>query len=195
MAKVKDLIIKKDFVDIGLLIDESGSMAELKSTVISQANNFIKEQKEVGGNAYITITKFNSEIKKILDREKISEARKITNKDYVPCATTALYDGICNIIRSIEKNNTNDKVVIAVITDGYENASETKLETVKEMIKSKEELGWKILFLAANIDEKAVAGGLGIKQSNVTKFSANVDGYTRAMCSATMSVSEYRRER
>ena len=194
MATVGELIKKSDkSTDIGIVLDESGSMDSLKDTVVKCFNDFLKEQKEEGDDAFITFSKFNSEVNFVIKRKQISSVKSINDNTYQPCGTTALYDAIFLTIKEIEKKNKNNNVIIAIITDGYENASrECTIDTIKKEIKEKEELGWKFLFLASNIDVKSVAGSFGMNTNNARAFVSSHEGYTVMNKSLTSDVTNYR---
>lgn len=194
MATIGELIKESDLsVDIGIVIDESGSMDSMKETVIKCFNDFVKEQKQEGDDAFVTLTKFSSYVNIIRNRDKLSSIKNIDNSSYNPNGCTALYDGIYKTIKEIESKNKNNKVIIAIITDGYENASkECSLASLKEIIKEKENAGWKFLFLASNIDVKTTAGTLGISGNNAVSFAATVDGYKSMNQTITCCVRDYR---
>ncbi|MCK9279306.1 MAG: hypothetical protein M0P71_01655 [Melioribacteraceae bacterium] len=184
---------KKEVVQIGLLVDESGSMYSLSGDTIGTVNGFIKDQKKVKGEAEITIASFNDNYKLIKDREDIKNIEEITSEDYSPSGMTALYDSIMKIISSIEETKAK-KAIIAIITDGMENSSiEYKDSSViKEKIQQKQKDGWQILFLAANIDEKAVGASFGINAMYTQAFTPTADGVIGAMSYTSRCVSDYR---
>lgn len=193
MATVGELINKDKNVDIGIVLDESGSMSDIKETVVKCFNDFIKEQKQQGDDAYITLTKFNTYVNIEIDRKKINKAKSISYSDYNPNGTTALYDAIFDTIKKIESKNKNNNVIIAVITDGYENASKKcDIKSLKEMIKSKEGLGWRFLFLASNIDVEKVSSSMGFNPAFSMSFMSTNDGYKNMSCHVTGQVSSYR---
>lgn len=194
MATIGELIKKTDKnVDIGIVVDESGSMFSLKDTVIKCFNDFLNEQKQDGDDAFITLVKFNKDVNFVIKRKQISSAKDITNNSYDPDGTTALYDAIFETIKSIEKKNKNNNVIIAIITDGYENASrECTIDTIREIIKEKEKLGWKFLFLASNIDVNSTVKSFGMSADSARAYVSTSVGYTDMYKTLTNDVSMYR---
>lgn len=194
MATIGELIKKTDKnVDIGIVVDESGSMFSLKDTVIKCFNDFLNEQKQDGDDAFITLVKFNKDVNFVIKRKQISSAKDITNNSYDPDGTTALYDAIFETIKSIEKKNKNNNVIIAIITDGYENASrECTIDTIREIIKEKEKLGWKFLFLASNIDVNSTVKSFGMSTDSARAYVSTSVGYTDMYKTLTNDVSMYR---
>ena len=193
MPTIGDLINKDKFVDIGIIIDESGSMDDMRETVVKCFNDFIKEQKQDGEDAYVTFTKFGSFVDIKIKREEISSIKNIKYSDYSPNGVTALYDAIFDTIKYIESNNTNNNVIIAIITDGYENASKKcNIKSLRELIKEKESKGWKFLFLASNIDVEKTSSSIGINPSFSRSFMNTEDGYCKMSNHVTGQVAAYR---
>lgn len=194
MATIGELVKDADKnVDIGIVIDESGSMEGMEETVIKCFNDFLKEQKQNGDDAFITISRFNNDVKFVLKRRQLSKAEYLSKKDYRPYGTTALYDAIYDTIKLIEGKTKNDKVIVAIITDGYENSSKKcDIKTLKENIQEKERLGWKFLFLASNIDVKETAKSFGINLSNAIKYDNTCAGYETMCRNIAASVLSYR---
>ena len=74
----------------------------------------------------------------------------------------------------------HDKVLVTIITDGYENAStEYDRTSVKALTEKLDKQGWTFAYIGANQDAQAVSHELGIK--NAMNFQATVCG------TATMS--------
>ena len=105
----------------------------------------------------------------------IAEARDIKREDYPLLGCTALYDamGIC-ISELQQKVAHDDRVLVTVITDGYENASRTWTGTqIKSLVEELRQMGWTFTYVGADQDVEMVAGGIGIRNS--LRFSANAE--------------------
>ena len=97
---------------------------------------------------------------------------------------TALYDAIGYAIHKIDsvqrhthRNHRAEKVMMVIITDGYENSSrEYSLPRIKSMITAKEEAGWEFVFLGANIDAAEVAGEFGISADRAVDYVPDAAG-------------------
>ena len=122
---------------------------------------------------------FNSDgIKTVLDRAEALKAEDITSDQFNPACCTPLYDAIGQSVTELKKSVAeNDKVLVTIITDGYENAS-----------KEYNQEGWTFAYIGANQDAKAVSKSLGIV--NALNFEATVCG-TRKM-GAMMNASRER---
>lgn len=165
------------------ILDRSGSMGGLEDETIKGYNSVVKNQQKLGGDLSITTILFDNQYEKIFDGVCAKDA-KLTNKQYYVRGTTALLDAIGLTLNEVEarhkklaKKDRPDKVIVAITTDGYENASrEYTFPKVKNLIEEKTNGGWEFMFLAANIDEKVVGANLGIKSECCTKFVANKKG-------------------
>ena len=92
---------------------------------------------------------------------------------------TPLWDAFGLAIKDMEKKKVkkDDKVIVTVMTDGYENASkEFTADNVAKMIS--EHKDWAINFLGADMDAWGDVGrGLGMsKRSTYTFNSADIEG-------------------
>ena len=158
-----------------IIIDESGSMISIKKEAIDNVNETIQtirsaQKKHEEQEHYISLVSFNNEVKTIYDCLPISEIQEINEDTYLPNCYTALYDAIGSSVNSLRKKvSQEDKVLITIITDGYENVSEEyngiAIKSLIEELKSK---GWVFAYIGANHDVEQVAATISI--SNTIKF-------------------------
>jgi hypothetical protein len=82
------------------------------------------------------------------------------------------------ISRTEDKRTIPDNAIVAILTDGEENAStEFNLSQIESMIKKQiEQDQWNFVYLSA--DPKAIedAGKIGIDRNNVVLFDADSEG-------------------
>jgi len=180
-----------DYTEIVCVIDKSGSMGAVTKDSISGFNEFLKQQKKLPGNAKFTLVLFDTNYKVVCDGVNIEDAESLTEKTYQPSGLTALLDAVGKTIDSVgerlsSSSDKPDKVIVAILTDGEENAStEYKLETIKSKIEHQQNnYAWEFIYLGANQDSFLEAGKLGIKRSNT--FNYNVDDIADTYC-LTMS--------
>lgn len=185
--------MKKDYCHIGIVLDSSGSMDLIKNDIIGTFREFIKKQKELPGECTFSLYSFNHDVSKLVDFEDLKKSEKDFMADYLPSGCTALYDGIGTAVSEIgtklhllDESNRPDKVLIAIITDGQENASkEYDHKRVTDMIKEqKEKYNWEFLFLAANQDAMSVGSTFGFSKNQCMTFSADSSGvkdFTRSI--------------
>ena len=165
-----------------LILDESGSMCSIEKQAIDGVNETLQsvraaQKKYEDQEHYVSFVTFNSSsIKTVLDRVEATKVEDITPAQYNPSCSTPLYDAIGKSVMELKKSVAeNDKVLVTIITDGYENASrEYSQSSVKALTEKLGQRGWPFAYIGANQDAMAVSHGLGIK--NAMNFEATVCG-------------------
>jgi hypothetical protein len=127
--------MKKNFTSINLLLDASGSMASLVNDTIGGVNSFLKEQKELPGEAVVSLCTFNTNATVVYDFLPISKVPLLDKKTYKASGGTALYDAMGLSIDNLGKKLSNmkeedrpDKVLFLIVSDGEENSSHLLIE-------------------------------------------------------------------
>ena len=168
-----------------IIIDESGSMQSIKKEAIDSVNETIQtiraaQTKHEGQEHFITIVSFNDDVKSICKCVSADEAKELTVETYQPNCCTALYDAMGISLNELRKNVAeNDKVLVTVVTDGYENASkEYDGKAIKSLVDELKAKGWVFAYVGANQDVEQVAATISI--TNVMNFEATHQG-TRMM--------------
>jgi hypothetical protein len=153
--------MKKDLCEIILILDESGSMESCKRDTIGAVNQFISTQKKIKGEARLTLVKFSDYYKVVNDAIDLSQAEELNESNYIPSFSTALLDAVGKTIdntgrrlASTPEEMRPEKVIFAIITDGYENASkEFTQKQIFDMVSHQKEMySWEFIFLGADID-------------------------------------------
>ena len=165
-----------------LILDESGSMCSIEKQAIDGVNETLQsvraaQKKYEDQEHYVSFVTFNSSsIKTVLDRVEATKVEDITPAQYNPSCSTPLYDAIGKSVMELKKSVAeNDKVLVTIITDGYENASrEYSQSSVKALTEKLGQRGWTFAYIGSNQDAMAVSHGLGIK--NAMNFEATVCG-------------------
>lgn len=200
--------MKKGLSELIFILDMSGSMSNLTKDTIGGFNSMIEKQKEVEGDANITLVLFDHEYILLYDNCNIKEVPVLTDKEYCPCGMTALYDAVGRTIDTVDHrlNNTPEeerpeKVIVSITTDGMENASkEYTFQQVKEKIEHQQEkYNWEFIFLGADLASIDVATNLGINPDFAvtwTTSAAGVASRTKGMNTvlATMRSEDYTRD-
>ncbi len=150
-----------------MLLDESGSMENIRSDIIGSVNSFIYQQSMLDEKSTDTFSliKFSSNITTVIDNELIINVKKINDDQYFPYRNTALYDAIGF---TITNNASYNDVMLVIITDGMDNASKEyrNIDVIKKMLKEKEEKNnWKIVYLSADLSTVDQGNNLGIFSS------------------------------
>jgi uncharacterized protein YegL len=177
--------MNQNLTEIAYVLDRSGSMESLQEAAISGFNSFVKEQLKAPGEANLSLLLFDDEFLQICDRLPLKEVRGLNAKTYVPRGSTALLDAIGKTIKGLGKQLAKEpeesrpgKVIIAIYTDGYENAStEFTMEKINRMIThQRKKYSWDFIFLAANQDAIATAGEMGIDPNMSASVALNDEG-------------------
>jgi len=139
-------------LDITVILDRSGSMDPICDDAIGSFNAFLKARKDSNPNSLMTVVLFDDEY---LVREvgvPIQAVQPLNDRTYVPRGNTALFDAIGKTIRTIEERTHEDEeVMVAILTDGQENASvEYTLEQIRSLIIEKEAKDWDFVYLSAD---------------------------------------------
>ena len=176
-SEERGLLMKDNLTDITLVVDRSGSMAQIREDAEGGVNTFITEQSKEPDEALLTLVQFDTEYEFVHKGEPIQQVPKY---ELVPRGTTALLDAVGKAINEtgerLAKMAECDRpglVIFVVMTDGLENSSKEFTKTqVKEMIERQQnEYNWHFTFLGANQDAFAEAGGLGIHASGTADYA------------------------
>ncbi len=166
------------------ILDRSGSMGGLESDTIGGFNATISDQKTLEEETRVTTILFDNFFEILHDRIDLQDLPTLTEKDYFVRGSTALYDAVAlginkivNVQKQTKQDGRADKVIMVIITDGYENSSrETNAAMLHKMIDGCKKDGWEFLFLGADIDAQAAAGAIGIESSRASNFVKDAQG-------------------
>lgn len=185
----------KDATKIVVILDRSGSMANIMYPTIEGFNRFIADQKKVKGEASVKLCQFDHEYEVIFD-QPLKKAPKLTEKTYQPRGMTALLDAmgrtitdLGNELAALPESERPNKVIVVTLTDGYENAStDYTKEKVFNMVKhQREAYSWEFIYLGANQDAIAVGAAIGVPQYSSMSYTAS----GRGMVQTVNSMSNY----
>lgn len=166
-----------------VILDASGSMEAIYTQALSGVNETLatirmaqEEHPEL--RQYVTLASFSAGehfLNRIYSALPVAEARNITREDYPLLGCTALYDAMGTCINELQQKVTHDdRVLVTIITDGYENASCTwNGKLIKSLVEELRQMGWTFTYIGADQDVKKVAGEIGVRNS--LRFSANAE--------------------
>lgn len=191
---------KKGLSEIIAIVDRSGSMNSIKSDAIGGFNSFIKGQKSEDGEANMTLVLFDDRYETPYTAKTINEVKELDGNTFVPRGMTALYDAIGRSIveakeriKTMKEDDKPEQVIIAILTDGGENASsEYTQESVKKMIEEQTKADWGFIFLAANQDATLSAQNIGIAGQYTMNFAGSSRGVTKSFDAMNNTVAAYR---
>jgi Mg-chelatase subunit ChlD len=183
--------------EILVITDRSGSMATTAQDVIGGYNTFIREQREVHGQARVTFAQFDHAYEVVYAGKPVADVPTLDARTFVPRGNTALLDAIGRTLNEqgqrIAAESWADLVIVCILTDGGENASrEYDIATIRTMTAQAEKIGWKFVYLGANQDSFAVAQGLGLKGAIVANYDANPAGTQQAYGATSATVRNLR---
>ena len=195
--------MKNNLTEMVFILDRSGSMCGLEGDTIGGFNSMIDNQKKQEGEALVTTVLFDNEYELLHDRVKLSEIKKMTDKEYYVRGCTALLDAVGRTIshismirKYIREEDIPQNTIIAITTDGMENAShEYNYEQIKKMIEEKKKDGWEFLFIGANIDAAEEASRIDISRDRAANYISDSVGTGAVYTALSESMSCMRKNR
>lgn len=187
---------------ITFVLDSSGSMGRIEDDTKGGFNVFLQEQQEEEGTATVTLYNFDSTVDLVYRDKEIGDAPRLDNENYRPGGQTALHDAISRAVTetadridTLADSKRPETVIVVVLTDGKENASETPQDVVRDLVeRRREEDGWEFLFIGANQDAALTAEDMGMDANKSLDMSHSREGAEEAYRSTSRSISEARRE-
>ena len=173
-----------DVTEIVFILDQSDSMAAIKSETIKGFNEFLSNQRRENETlpARMTLTLFDTKCSTPYHSVSVMEAPFLNEETYKPNDCTALLDAIGQTIISLGERLSQSPeevrpgtVIVCILTDGEENSSTLYTWTqISEMIKHQTEVyKWQFLFLGANQDAIATASKINITGHNAACFDTD----------------------
>lgn len=172
----------KDFTDITLLVDRSGSM-ELIKTEMEQTLWELVQEHGKNKSTKVTLIQFggsNTQDVRFCNVPAYAvEKEQLTIK---PSGGTPLYDAFAAAIDNVggryaglDESERPERVLFAVITDGQENTSRIRSAAdVKTRVeKQRDSFKWQFVYLGANQDAIIEAERIGITRGNASGYNTD----------------------
>jgi hypothetical protein len=165
---------------IAVILDRSGSMEQIRAATIDGFNEFLGQQKAAPGTADLHLVQFDDQYEPLYDKP-LSECQPLTTETFVPRGATALMDALGRTIvtlgskfEKLPEAARPSKVIVAIMTDGLENASqEYTAGRIREMIShQREKYNWEFVFLGAGQDAVLEGAKYGIPASHALTYAA-----------------------
>lgn len=169
-----------------IILDESGSMSCIERQAVSGVNETIqtirdaREKYADEQEHLLALVTFNtSRIKTLYDCVPIAEACELEEQSYRPACGTPLYDAMGQSLNALRNRVAPaDKVLVTIVTDGYENSSvEYSGRAIKALVEKLKAEGWVFAYIGANQDVEAVASSMSI--DNTLCFDQSAEGSKR----------------
>lgn len=178
---------------ITVVLDRSGSMGPLQDETISAYNDWLKEIKAAakGQKVLFTLHLFDDRHDLVYQDTPLVAVKKLDANTYYARGMTALNDAFGQeILRLKGEAKHDDRVVMLVMTDGYENNSKeisgSRLRSLVSGADSKP--NWTIQYIGANQDAFAVGRNLGLTLNN-TRVTYDADTHGTHAAYATSSAN------
>lgn len=193
--------MKKNYTDINIVLDRSGSMASVADDTIGGFNRFLDDQKKAPGEATLTLLQFDDVAEYVYKALPLGSVEPLTKVTFIPRGSTALLDAIGQLIlatgdrlKILPEDSRPEKVLIVVVTDGEENASRklTGLQ-VADMIRQQRDIyKWEFIFMGSNQDAICAANKLNISAANTMTYASNAVGTQNAFGSLSSNMLRFR---
>lgn len=166
-----------DLRHITVILDRSGSMITVRDDTEGGLRAFLEAQHEAPGTTTVSLYQFDDQYEAVYERKPLADVPPFKLR---PRGATALLDAVGRTITALgehladtQEADRPGEVVVVILTDGHENASaEYTKTTVKKLItRQQDEYGWKFVFLGADQDAFAAAGGIGIRAESTLSYS------------------------
>jgi hypothetical protein len=173
---------------ITLVLDRSGSMQSVRDDAVGGFNAFLEQQRKLPGRATLTLIQFDDIFEEVFRGKPVAEVPLLDGDTFIPRGSTALYDAVgksaaetLEYVRGLDEEKRPAQVIVAVLTDGQENASkEYTYKTVRSVLDEfNGKPGWEILFLAADMAVVKDARRLGVAGKGSLHYDPSKGG-TRA---------------
>jgi Mg-chelatase subunit ChlD len=167
-----------------LLLDASGSMSNVRIETLNAVNAQIESIRALAAaqpdtDIRVTLTTFHTEVRNVFRELSPQQAPLLTQHQYTPDGCTALLDALGLRMTELERTvSIHDDVVIVVLTDGAENASQyyNYKQIAKKIAELKKTERWSFSFLGADIDAWESARHLNFDRKEVkTVDKASMD--------------------
>jgi hypothetical protein len=194
---------KKDYTHITVILDRTGSMECIRDDIIGGFNAFLEEQQKLPEKATMTLVQFDSQdpYEIICRFSPVSKVPKLDRNVYVPRASTPLLDAIGRGINdleaslgSVDDGSQPSQVVLAIVTDGQENASRefNRAQIVKMIEEKTKKNDWQFVFLSSDLDAIRDAEAYGIDMQMSLAYVKDPQGTRNAFSVLSKNAADYR---
>lgn len=192
----------RNLSELIIILDRSGSMANIKTDMEGGFGEFIKERHNDPTDVRVSLYQFDEEIETVYENRPVKEVHGLTLE---PRGWTALYDAVAFAIQRVgarlattEEHRRPGAVVVMIISDGEENKSVIYNrfmaggERVRAMIEHQEQkYSWKFMFLGSDKKAFEQAKTFGISLSRSVRYQHDHVGTRGLWDVASQGIGEY----
>jgi uncharacterized protein YegL len=184
---------RADLTHIYFLLDRSGSMQSIKTDTEGGFAAFVDEQRKTPGECRVTLAQFDNEYDVVYSGKALADVPPL---DLQPRGSTALLDAMGRLITSagaelaaLPGDERPSTVIVAVMTDGYENASqEWTHPAIKALVEQQtKDYSWQFLYMGADQDAIEVGVSLGVSAAASVTYGRGKTKEAMAMSSKKMA--------
>lgn len=199
---MSNVTLDKNWTHFGILVDTSGSMANMDTNELAQsATDMVKDQCKDGNKITVTIASF-SDTFKMIGENIDGSIFNLSKDDIIPRGSTALIPAFGRLIRIVgnslsEMSETRPgNIVFILLSDGEQTVDylrnrieddspfegERGVEKLKELITEHQDVWkWKFFFLGTNFDSISVGRSFGISADTCINYNYSTEGAQEVM--------------
>jgi hypothetical protein len=180
-------------IQLGFALDASSSMQPLVENLCTAFNSLIAEQRKINPQAKATTLTFGAGVEEIARSVALESLAPLEAASYSLSGATALNDGIAQLIRtiSLEAPNRLTPVLVTILTDGGENASQTQTNEVKDMIVYRRlNQDWQFVFIGPEF-ARNYALSIGIPANAIFSFNTDSAGISSIIRRLSRGIRAY----
>ncbi|HET9143472.1 vWA domain-containing protein [Actinophytocola sp.] len=190
---------RPDLTRIYFLLDRSGSMESIRTDTEGGFAAFVEEQRKAPGHCQVTLAQFDHRYDVVYSGVPVADIPPLVLK---PRGRTALLDAMGTLITdageelaALPENDRPGNVIVAVMTDGHENASrEWTHSAIRALVERQTTTySWQVLYMGADQDAIEVGSRLGVNRDFAVTYGRGKA--KEALHSAAGKVSGYRAAR
>lgn len=186
---------------VAIVLDESGSMDVIRGEARRGTNEQLQtlRKKGKGGETSVSLIKFSTDVGIVFQDVDSDELVDLNEDDYVPTATTALYDAVYKAIQLLKKEDDSKKMayLVIVVSDGEENSSRNiDGEKLASLVKELQDTGqWTFTYMMSNIDLSTFSKKIHAFSGNAMTWTSTPIGTDNAYDLANNALRGYLTER
>jgi von Willebrand factor type A domain len=184
--------VRNGAVHVAFVLDKSGSMQAVEEAVVEGYNDYLRELRGQGSETLFSLTTFDTRFEHLCVGELLANVAELDNRSYRPGGRTALFDAIGHTVLQTDdrlqaEGRDGEKVLVVVMTDGFENAStDYDAHTIAELVRRYDERpNWTFVYLGAGHETiratQAAARAMSFKAGNAMRWEADPDSTRKSM--------------
>lgn len=191
---------RADLTHLYFLLDRSGSMQSIKTDTEGGFAAFVEEQRKTPGDCRVTLAQFDNVYDVVYSDRPLADVPPLHLQ---PRGSTALLDAMGRLITSagaelvaLPEDQRPGTVLVAVMTDGYENASqEWTHPAIKSLVEQQtKDYSWQFLYMGADQDAIEVGVSLGVSAAASVTYGRGKTREAMAMSSKKLAKLRTSRE-